>query len=547
MSSKTSTRKQLSPEELEKALELLDKRAESSVPGWSHLWKRRAQQLRAQATATGDATTETEHVAPFGLDVPGGGRCLSTVSMPEIQGTTRQVQGLWPWSVGGGSPMLGAPLGQHYLHGRPVYFDALDWFRAGLMTSPTQIVLGLNGYGKSSLVRRMATYAIATGRRVIFMSDCKPDYRTMTEQFGGDVITAGYGRSKINLLDPGSLGQALVQIEHLPEQHQILQEEIKRRTLLNLTIVIELIRNESLQDFESSLLSSAIDILTKRHQDTDPPIISDLLECIEVTDAQELMNAVSVTNAEDYEVEIRPLRRSLKAIIDGPMGSIFNAQTTDPINLNSPCIDIDVSAVPENNAQLRAAVMLISWQNAFAAIEGHHVLSDNGIHDKVVFDLIGDELWQLLEASPEHAVSYIDRITRTNRTSGLILTLITHSVVDFKKVAGGETNQGRATGFIERCRAKFIGPITQNEINEMRGIINFTEAEEAMLQEWSATPIPGEDFVPGDRQKPAGLGCFILKTSESDTTPGVPFKVHLPEYEKETGIHATSVRLEKQR
>ncbi|MDN5746690.1 MAG: hypothetical protein L0H31_16465, partial [Nocardioidaceae bacterium] len=162
-----------------------------------------------------------------------------------------------------------------------------------------------------------------------------------------------------------------------------------------------------------------------------------------------------------------------------------------------------------------------------------------------VFDLIGDELWQLLEASPEHAVSYIDRVTRTNRSSGVILTLITHSVRDFKRVAGGDSNQGRATGFIERCRAKFIGPVTQSEIEEMRGIINFTETEEALLQEWSETPLPGEEFVTGDTQNLSGLGCFILKTSESDSAPGVPFRVHLPESEKETGIHATSVRLEK--
>lgn len=444
--------------------------------------------------------------------------------------------------------MLGAPLGQHYLHGRPVYFDALDWFRAGLMSAPTQIVFGLNGYGKSSLIRRMATYAIATGRRVIFMSDCKPDYRDMTKLMGGQVISAGYGRSVINLLDPGSLGEALHQIEHLPEQHRVLQEEIKRRTLLNLTIVIELVRGETLRDFESSLLSAALDILAIEHAEGEPPIISDLLACIEASDtdqAAELRDAVSVDSQEDYELETRPLRRSLNAIVDGAMGSLFNGQTTHPIDLNAPCVDIDVSAVPENNTILRAAVMLISWQNAFAAIEGHHVLSDNGIHEKVVFDLIGDELWQLIEASPEHAVSYIDRISRTNRTSGICLTLVTHSSNDLKQVAGGESNQGRAKGFIERCRAKFIAPITQSEIEAMRGIINFTETEEAMLQEWSATPIPGEDFVPGDRQKPTGLGCFILKTSESDTTPGVPFRVHLPEYEKATGIHDTSARLEK--
>lgn len=533
--------KEMTVEELEEAREILERRAASKVPVWSTLWRRRLVALNAET----DTKTlgDDSQVYSHGRPIIGGGQCLSDTRLPEIQGTTKQVQGLWPWSVGGGSPQLGGPIGQHYLHGRPFYFDALDWFRANLMSAPTQIVLGLNGYGKSSLVRRLATYAISRGRVVIFMSDCKPDYRAMTELYDGQVISPGYGRSTINLLDPGSLGEALHQIEHLPEQHVVLAEEIKRRTLLNLTIVIELLRGEGLRDYESSLLSSALDVLLDQDRD-EPPIISDLLAMIEEGGAA-LMDAVSVATADTYLDETRAVRRSLKAIIDGPMGGLFNGQTTNPINLGVPCVDIDVSAVPANNATLRAAVMLISWQNAFAAIEGHHVLSDNGIHDKVVFDLIGDELWQLLEASPEHAVSYIDRVTRTNRTSGIVLTLVTHSVRDFKRVAGGDANQGRATGFIERCRAKFIGPVTQNEIEEMRGIINFTETEEALLQEWSETPLPGEEFVSGDRQNLSGLGCFILKTSESDSAPGIPFRVHLPEFEQQTGIHATSVRLEK--
>lgn len=533
--------KQMTPDELEHAREILEQRANSNVPIWSTLWQKRLVKLNAEEDAK--SLSGDSQVYSHGRPLAGGGQCLSDTRLPEIQGTTKQVQGLWPWAVGGGSPQLGGPIGQHYLHGRPFYFDALDWFRANLMSAPTQIVLGLNGYGKSSLVRRLATYAISRGRRVIFMSDCKPDYRSLTEQFEGQVISPGHGRSTINLLDPGSLGEAMRRIAHLPEQHAILAEEIKRRTLLNLTIVIELLRSESLRDYESSLLSSALDVLATQDRD-EPPIIADLLAVIEAG-GPALKDAISVAKEDDYLEETRAVRRSLKAIIDGPMGSLFNGQTTDPINLDVPCIDIDVSAVPENNAVLRAAVMLISWQNAFAAIEGHHVLSDNGIHEKVVFDLVGDELWQLLEASPEHAVSYIDRVTRTNRTSGIVLTLVTHSVRDFKRVAGGDSNQGRATGFIERCRAKFIGPVTQNEIEEMRGIINFTETEEALLQEWSETPLPGEEFVAGDRQQLSGLGCFILKTSESDNAPGIPFRVHLPEFEKATGIHATSVRLDK--
>ncbi|WP_252190310.1 hypothetical protein [Rhodococcus sp. 3A] len=60
----------------------------------------------------------------------------------------------WPWSVGAGAPAVGPVIGSHLVTHAPVSFGLLNWFRRGFITAPVAFVLGLNGYGKSSFVRK---------------------------------------------------------------------------------------------------------------------------------------------------------------------------------------------------------------------------------------------------------------------------------------------------------------------------------------------------------------------------------------------------------
>ena len=85
----------------------------------------------------------------------GKGRGQSTYvqEAPEYRGTTVQVCGLWPFSVGTGTPMVGVPLGRHIITGATLCCDPISWFqRAKLIRNPSVFVLGLPGLGKSTLV-----------------------------------------------------------------------------------------------------------------------------------------------------------------------------------------------------------------------------------------------------------------------------------------------------------------------------------------------------------------------------------------------------------
>ena len=111
------------------------------------------------------------------------------------RGTTVQVCGLWPFSAGSGSPMVGVPLGRNMLTGGTLCCDPISWFqRAQLISNPSAFVLGLPGLGKSSMVRRMALGLAGFGVSPMIFGDLKPDYVDLIREMGGQVIELGRGR-----------------------------------------------------------------------------------------------------------------------------------------------------------------------------------------------------------------------------------------------------------------------------------------------------------------------------------------------------------------
>jgi len=159
---------------------------------------------------------------------------------PEYQATTTQVCGLYPYVAGSGTPAVGTPVGRHQLWGEVVCLDPLAWLRAGLVTNPGEFVLGQPGVGKSTLVKRQITGAVATGTRVLVLGDTKPDYTMLTEHLGGQVIRIGRGLDRINPLDAGPLGAALRRMSG-PDA-QALRWEVRSRRLSLLMALCTLVR-----------------------------------------------------------------------------------------------------------------------------------------------------------------------------------------------------------------------------------------------------------------------------------------------------------------
>ncbi|MEV6071816.1 hypothetical protein AB0L82_35205 [Nocardia sp. NPDC052001] len=487
-------------------------------------------------------------VTDRGLEGPGGGVSRSVGTMPEFRATTAQVAGLWPWCVGAGAPVIGTPLGRHLDTGEPVCFDPMNWFtRANFITAPSLFVLGLNGFGKSSLVRRIVLGGIAQGITPLVLADVKPDYRDTIAMCGGQVIDLGYGHGQINPLDPGVMGSALRRLYEagLDLEATTLAAEIRARHTTLVAGLVELVRGERIRDFEDTLISTALRVLTDPEKDggrgfdtLHPPILADLADVI-TCGGPELMLDAAATTPEQYDAAIVPLRRSMRALTQGPFGQIFNGHTTVPIDMDAVGVVIDVSHIPKGDKKLKAATMLTCWSSGFGGIEALNLLAELGLEPQRYFQVVMDELWQVLGLG-EFMIARVDELTRLQRSLATSLIMISHSIRDLQALGAAAD---RAVGFLERARAKILCALPADELDALDGVVKLTSTEHAMVTSWSAPQaLTGEPIRPGTIAPIAsGVGKCLLKVAE-DRSPGIPFQMELTDIERESGIHETSAK-----
>ena len=155
------------------------------------------------------SSTSAGALTSRGWSGPGGGMSNFIQPPAEWRGTTVQVCGLWPYSIGAGTPMVGVPLGRHIHTGATLCCDPISWFqRAKLISNPSLFVLGKPGLGKSTAVARMAIGLAGYGVQPLVLGDLRPDYVEVIRALGGQVITLGRGRGHLNVLDPGEAKDA---------------------------------------------------------------------------------------------------------------------------------------------------------------------------------------------------------------------------------------------------------------------------------------------------------------------------------------------------
>ena len=112
---------------------------------------------------------------------------------------------MWPLIQAGAPPEIGAPMGPLLKQAGFLCADNISWFRRGLISAPSAMVLALNGLGKSSLVRRIILGTADEGVHSMILGDIKPDYVKLIRLLGGQVITIGHGKGGINPLDAGDV------------------------------------------------------------------------------------------------------------------------------------------------------------------------------------------------------------------------------------------------------------------------------------------------------------------------------------------------------
>ncbi|MGN2636491.1 hypothetical protein ACTD5D_09920 [Nocardia takedensis] len=499
---------------------------------------------RSDTSGVGDGFQRSSaELTDRGYRGPGGGRAAVVPSTPEWRATTVQVAGLWPWAVGASAPTVGTPVGHHYITGQPVHFDPMAWFLKGFITAPIAFVLALNGFGKSSLIRRMVTGAVAAGETVLCMGDTKPDYRDLVLRLGGQVVDVGYGHGTLNPLDVGALGSIVGRLTD-PDQRRQVAARVEAGQVNIIAGLIELVRGSRVADYEEVLIAAGLRELyspARGFTHDRAPLIEDLLEVIS-TGGEQMMRFAEEDDEPSYRASTKTLRRSLRALVEGPFGAIFNGPTTTRLDLDSPAVCVDVSRIPEGDTKLLAAVLMVCWSEGFGAVAAAHALADAGLAPARTFEVVMDEIWRVLGVG-EFMVDRVDALTRLNRTLGTGLIMCSHTIKDLAAFDSAAA-QAKALGFFERARARIIGPVGPEEIDRIRAAVGITETEKLLVTSWAAPrPPTDDDLDPSRREIPPGTGCFLLKTGEA-AEPGVGFRMTFTPSERASQVHNTNRRFD---
>ena len=467
---------------------------------------------------------------------------------PEWQTTTNLGCGFNPNVVGAAAPVVGTPLGRHVTTGAEVACDPLAWFREGIIANPSCFVLSLPGLGKSTLIRKMLMGGVASGHIPIVAGDIKAEYVGFTQQVGGQVIKIGHGFGHLNPLDVGALGRVIPLLEAHSDTPDVAaavvkaKEQIHGRQVTMVSTLVSLGRGGPIKDFEAMLISAALREIYES-EDIDwlnPPILQDLIDHIE-QGSDDLRVKGRARTDEQWDARIDALVLSLNSLLDGQTGRIFSGQTTTPIEVDSPAVCIDVSAIDRGDSAMKAAVMMACWSNAFGAIEAAHMLADAGLAPQRYFSVTLDEMWQVLSSAPG-MVSRVDELTRLNRTEATSLQMVTHT---FKDLAALPTEEDRKTamGFSERAGMVICGGLPTSELDILSNQLEFSPAEAAMITSWSRGAPPKRARTRGARANPPGLGRFMIKPSK-DGSPGIPVKTELFASEIAYRLHDTNARFE---
>lgn len=472
------------------------------------------------------ADRKSRPIRPGGRGWIGRGRGEDVVveAPEEFRGTTKQVCGLWPWVVGSGTPMIGVPMGRHVTTGATLCCDPISWYqRGGFIGQPSAFMLSLPSIGKTSAVMRMCVGLAGYGVIPMVLGDTRPDYTRMIERIGGQTFPIGRNRGSINLLDPGeapAAAQRLRAAGYEQKAEEILADSRARRLTMLETAILVLRKDvQSISPTETTILSRALKWLDENFDGV--PLPSDLLDLIRQAPPQLEDAALSKGDPQRYAETTRDLEACLMALgEEGAFGTVFARHTTYPARRDQP-MSYDLSGIDPSEKDLRGLALIACWSAGFASVNIAQNLADVGLEPRRHYFLVLDELHQALKAG-SGLVDRVDYLTRLNRTEGVGMIMITHTLQDLMAVPNPQDRE-KALGFIDRAAIKFLGGLPSGELDRLAGHVDGLSREErGLITAWS-NPAPFDSRTQ-TKGVPPGRGKFLIKIGER---PGIPFQTVL--------------------
>jgi type IV secretory pathway VirB4 component len=352
--------------------------------------------------------------------------------------TSAHLQAAYPFMGAGGLGGRGVYIGNEVYSRASFCYDPWVLYEQGVLTGPSAIIAGQVGRGKSALVKSYLARQAVFGRKSVVI-DPKGEYGPLAEWFGSTPIRLVPGGTvRLNPLDAAGGRE-------------------ERVALLGALVSASLRR--TLEPQEHTALDLAYREAAKDRTPTLPAVQHHLLH--PTADAARI---VAVDEAGLAAYGVAPALQ-LRRLCEGDLGGMFDGETSAGVDLDSPIVVLDLSALHGTPAMGILMVCVSAW------LSGALTRGDN-VKRLVVLD----EGWAVL-ADPATA-TFLQRSWKLARSYGVANILVIHRLSDLKTAGVDGSREARiAEGLLSDSETRIILGQSPADLEATRELIGLTGTE----------------------------------------------------------------------
>jgi hypothetical protein len=381
--------------------------------------------------------------------------------LPAHQVTTRNLGAAYPFIAEAGLGRRGVVIGDDLLGGSFV-FDPFELYAAGVVSNPNMVVFGQIGRGKSAFVKTFLWRQAVFGRRA-WVVDPKGEYGDLADAWGvRPVALRPGGAIRLNPLDPGPDGEG-----------EAGSDASGRRRMELLSSLASACLGRGLLPRERAALGAALSEATRAVEVPTVPVVVEAL----LTPTADAARSLRTGQRELLE-DGRDVALELRRLVHGDLRGMFDGPTTVGLDLSSPLVVLDLSALYSSAALGVLMACATAWLQA--ALARAAVSAGGSSSARGRFFLVVDEAWAIL--SNLGVARWLQSSWKLSRAFGVSNVAVLHRVSDLRSVGASDSEQvALAQGLLSDSETRVVYAQSPGELEAASELLSLSATEADLL------------------------------------------------------------------
>jgi hypothetical protein len=383
--------------------------------------------------------------------------------VPAHQVTTRNLGAAYPFIAEGGLGQRGVVIGDDLLGGSFV-FDPFELYAAGVVSNPNMVVFGQIGRGKSAFVKSFLWRQAVFGRRA-WVVDPKGEYGDLADAWGvRPVALRPGGAIRLNPLDPGPDADG-----------EAAPDATGRRRMELLSSLASACLGRALVPRERAALGVALAEATRAMAVPTVPVVVEALLTPSADAARSLR-----TEQRDLLEDGRDVALELRRLVHGDLCGMFDGPTTAGLDLSSPLVVLDLSALYSSTALGVLMACATAWLQAALARAAVSAGAGDAPSGGGRFFLVVDEAWAIL--SNLGVARWLQSSWKLSRAFGVSNVAVLHRVSDLRSVGASDSEQvALAQGLLSDSETRVVYAQSPGELEAAAELLSLSTTESDLL------------------------------------------------------------------